>query len=173
MTKFNILLISICLPLLLVSCSQGESADLIIHNAKIYTCDQNFTIHEAMAVRDGKIIQVGPEREILNGYDCDHIIDAELKPIYPGFYDAHCHFWGYANTFNTVDLSGSKSFNEVISRVIEFDKNSNSEWITGRGWDQNLWEDNSFPNNDSLSKLFPNKPILIRRIDGHGALANH
>ena len=172
MTKFNILLISICLPLLLVSCYQGESADLIIHNAKIYTCDQNFTIHEAMAVRDGKIIQVGPEREILNGYDCDHIIDAELKPIYPGFYDAHCHFWGYANTFNTVDLSGSKSFNEVISRVIEFDKNSNSEWITGRGWDQNLWEDNSFPNNDSLSKLFPNKPILIRRIDGHGALAN-
>ncbi len=156
----------------MVGCYQGDTADLIIHNAKIYTCDNSFSKHEAMAIRDGKILQVGPEREILNGYDCDHIIDAELKPVYPGFYDAHCHFWGYANTFNTVNLVGSKSFDEVISRIVDFDRANNVDWITGRGWDQNLWEDPSFPNCDSLSQLFPNTPILIRRIDGHGALAN-
>ena len=172
MVKNCKLFLSICISLIVASCYQGESADLIIHNAKIYTCDKDFTIYEAMAIRDGKIIQVGPEREILNGYTCDRIIDAELKPVYPGFYDAHCHFWGFANTFNTVDLSGSKSFNEMISRVIEFDKTNNPKWITGRGWDQNLWEGQAFPNNDSLSKLFPNKPLLIRRIDGHAALAN-
>ena len=154
------------------SCYQGDTADLIIHNAKIYTCDQNLSVHQAMAIRDGKILQVGPEREILNGYDCDEIIDAQLRPVYPGFYDAHCHFWGYANTFNTVNLVGTTSFNDVIARIIEFEQSHDTKWITGRGWDQNDWEDNAFPDNDSLSKLFPDKPILIRRIDGHGALAN-
>jgi predicted amidohydrolase YtcJ len=160
------------LTTILVSCYQGDQADLIIHNAKIYTCDQNFSIVEAMAIRDGKIIQVGPEREILNGYKCDHIIDAELRPIYPGFYDAHCHFWGYANTFNTVNLNGCQSFEEVISRVIAFSKDNQTQWITGRGWDQNLWDGQSFPNNDSLNALFPNTPILLRRIDGHAAIVN-
>ncbi|MFK8038108.1 MAG: amidohydrolase [Crocinitomicaceae bacterium] len=172
MKSINCIFQLLTLAILVTSCYKGDTADLIIHNAKIYSCDKDFNVYDAMAIRDGKILQVGPEREILNGYSCDQIIDAELKPIYPGFYDAHCHFWGYANTFNTVNLVGSKSFNEVISRIIEFDETSNSQWITGRGWDQNLWEDQSFPNNDSLSKLFPNKPILIRRIDGHGALAN-
>ncbi len=157
---------------ILTGCYQPDSADLIIHNAKIYTCDGSFSIEEAMAIKDGQILQVGPEREILNGYDCDHIIDAQLKPVYPGFYDAHCHFWGYANTFREVSLNGSKSFNEVIAKVIDFERNNDSEWITGRGWDQNLWDIKEFPVNDSLSALFPDKPILLRRIDGHAAIAN-
>jgi len=172
MLKFKYIYSSLVISLVLNSCYQGDTADLIIHNAKIYTCDQNFTVHDAIAIRDGKILQVGPEREILNGYRCDQIIDAQLKPVYPGFYDAHCHFWGYANTFNSVDMVGSKSFDEVIARIIAFDKDNHPEWITGRGWDQNLWDDKVFPTNDSLSALFPNKPILIRRIDGHGAIAN-
>ena len=158
--------------MLMVSCYQPETADMIIHNAKIYTCDQSFTVADAMAIKDGKILQVGPEREILNGYDCDLIIDAELKPVYPGFYDGHCHFWAYANTFREVDMTGCQSFNEVLDRVIEFDKNNTSEWISGRGWDQNLWTNKAFPNNDSLSILFPDKPILLRRVDGHAAIAN-
>lgn len=174
MLKTNLVSLLFILSLVLSSCYQIDKADLIIHNAKIYTCDENFTVYEAMAVRDGKILQVGPEREILNGYDCDNIVDAELKPIYPGFYDAHCHFWGYANTFKSVDLNGAKSFNDVLARLVEFNKNNQSQsgWITGRGWDQNLWENKAFPTNDSLSKLFPNTPILIRRVDGHAALAN-
>ena len=162
----------ILIPLIVCSCYQSDTADLIIHNAKIYACDNNFTIYEAMAVKDGKVIQMGPEREILNGYDCDNIINAELKAVYPGFYDAHCHFWAYANTFREVDMTGSQSFDEVIERVIKFAEENNSEWITGRGWDQNLWKSKEFPDNDSLSKLFPNTPVLLRRIDGHAAVAN-
>ncbi|MDX1350712.1 MAG: amidohydrolase [Putridiphycobacter sp.] len=172
MKIFKTIVLYSFLTTLLVSCYQGDQADLIVHNARIYTCDQNFSIVEAMAIRDGKIIQVGPEREILNGFKCDHIIDAELRPIYPGFYDAHCHFWGYANTFNTVNLNGCQSFEEVLSRVTEFYNNNQTEWITGRGWDQNLWTGQSFPNNDSLTAMFPNTPVLLRRIDGHAAIAN-
>lgn len=172
MLHLKLLFKTLILTVLVTACYKGDTADLIIYNAKIYTCDKDFSVYNAMAIRDGKILQVGPEREILNGYSCDQIIDAELKPVYPGFYDAHCHFWGYANTFNTIDLRESKSFNEVISKVITFCKTNNSEWITGRGWDQNLWQNTAFPDNDSLSILFPDTPVLLRRIDGHGAIAN-
>ena len=161
------------IPLFIVlSCYQGHKADLIIHNATIYSCDDNFTVYEAMAIKDGKILQLGPEREILNGYSCDNIIDAKLRPVYPGFHDAHCHFWAYAQTLSEVNLVGCKSFNEVITRLVDFDKTNKSDWISGRGWDQTLWAENKFPNNDTLNKLFADKPVLIRRVDGHAALAN-
>lgn len=157
---------------LLTSCYQGQDADLIVYNAKIYSCDENFTVYEAMAIKDGKILQMGPEREILNGYDCDNIIDANLQPVYPGFHDAHCHFWAFAQTLSEVDLNGSKSFDEVVSRVITFQKTNKQTWITGRGWDQTRWPENTFPTKDTLDILFPDIPVLIRRVDGHAALAN-
>lgn len=172
MKKINLLFTAI-LTALLASCYQGESADLIIHNAKIYSCDEAFNVYEAMAIRDGKIIQLGPEREILNGYDCDNIIDAQLRPVYPGFYDGHCHFLGYAQQLGEADLKGSLSFDEVLERLELFNSRNNEEWILGRGWDQTLWEDESMPNNTRLNELFPNQPVLIRRIDGHAALANN
>ena len=160
------------LLLLLASCYQGKDADLIVYNAKIYSCDENFSIYEAMAIKDGKILELGPEREILNGYDCDNIIDAQLKPVYPGFHDAHCHFWAYAQTLLEVDLTGSKSFDEVCTRLVDYGKNYDGEWITGRGWDQTLWPGAQFPTRDTLDILFPDRPVLIRRVDGHAALAN-
>jgi predicted amidohydrolase YtcJ len=167
--KFSHLII---LSILLSSCYQGQDADLIVYNAKIYSCDENFTIYEAMAIKDGKILQLGPEREILNGYDCDNIIDANLQPVYPGFHDAHCHFWAYAQTLTEVDLTGSSSFDEVVNRLVQFQKTNKQTWITGRGWDQTRWTENTFPNKDTLDILFPDIPILIRRVDGHAALAN-
>lgn len=163
--------IFICI-FLFSSCYQGKNADLIIHNAKIYSCDKNFTIYEAMAIKDGKILELGPEREILNRYDCDQVIDAGMKPVYPGFHDAHCHFWAYAQTLIEVDLTGLQSYNEVIKKLVEYDQKNNPDWITGRGWDQTLWQGQQFPTKDTLDILFPDKPVLIRRIDGHAALAN-
>lgn len=157
---------------ILTSCYRGDTADLIIHNAKIYSCDENFTVYEAMAIRDGKIIQLGPEREILNGYRCDAVIDAKMQPVYPGFHDGHCHFLGYAIGLSEVDLTGSTSFEEVLTRMEKYEETNELDWIKGRGWDQNLWETDSFPTNEKLNELFPDKPVLIRRVDGHAALAN-
>ncbi len=158
--------------LFITGCYQGESADLIVHNAVIYSCDENFTVYEAMAIRDGEIVQLGPNREILNGYDCDNIVDAGLMPVYPGFHDAHCHFQSYANNRTEVDMSGCKSFDEVISRVVAFANRNQLPFITGRGWDQTKWTIQEFPVNDTLNKLFPDIPVLLRRVDGHAALAN-
>jgi len=163
----------ILLSIIITGCYQGQDADMIIHNAKIYSCDKGFNVYEAMAIRDGKIIQMGPEREILNGYDCDNIIDAELQAIYPGFYDAHCHFLSYAKTLEQVNLVGTTSFDEVLDRIKIFKNENDVKWILGRGWDQTLWDNDSiFPTNEKLNELYPNLPILIRRIDGHAALAN-
>jgi len=81
------------------SCYYTEEADLLIHNAKIYTVDNAFSIKQAMAVKDGKIIEIGPNNELKNRYRAKEEIDAKLKYIYPGFIDAHCHFLWYGNTF--------------------------------------------------------------------------
>lgn len=95
----------IIIPILLFSCTSTEQVDLVIHNAKIYTVNDAFDVEEAMVIKDGKIVEIGPEHEIMNKYQsAKKIIDAKKKPIFPGFIDAHCHFVGYALQLNKVDL---------------------------------------------------------------------
>lgn len=154
------------------SCYYTETADILIHNAKIYTVDANFTVAEAMAIKDGKIVDIGPNNELKNRYQAKEEIDARLRPIYPGFIDAHCHFLWYGNTFFSVDLVGTKSWEEVIERTQSFAQSNQEEWITGRGWDQNDWTSKEFPNKQELDSLFPNRAVLLKRIDEHAAIAN-
>ena len=105
---FSTLLMMACKP-------QKEKADLILHHAKIYTVDNTFSILEAMAVKDGMIEAVGTNEEILNHFTSDKMIDAQGKAVYPGFNDAHCHFYGYGtNLITRADLVGTQSFDEVI-----------------------------------------------------------
>jgi len=165
-------LITILILTSLSSCLMKEETDLIIHNATIYTVNNTFTKAAAMAVKDGKIIAIGAEREILNKYKAKEVIDARTRPVYPGFIDAHCHFLGYGLSLQQVDLVGTKSFDEVIEKVVVFSKNNPSAWITGRGWDQNDWIVKEFPNKEKLDSLFPNTPVFLKRIDGHAALFN-
>ena len=171
MKNFFTIIFSLLL-LLMNSCYYTETADLLIHNAKIYTVNENFDVFEAMAIKDGKIIDIGPNNELKNRYESKEIIDAQLKSIYPGFIDAHCHFLWYGNTFNEVDLVGTKSWEEVLDKVEAFSKNNKSEWIVGRGWDQNDWADKEFPTNQELNKRFPTTPILLTRIDFHAAIVS-
>jgi predicted amidohydrolase YtcJ len=155
-----------------MNCTETEQADLIIHNAKIYTVNPLFETAEAMVIKDGKIIAIGAEHEIMNRYYSPNTVDAKKRPIYPGFIDAHCHFVGYSLNLKQVDLVGTKSFEEVIERVKAYAETNNDEWIIGRGWDQNDWEVKEFPNRYQLDELFPNQPVFLTRIDGHAAIAN-
>jgi predicted amidohydrolase YtcJ len=164
--------ILLLLTVTLSACYQGKEADLIVHNATIYSCDEEFNVYEAMAIKDGEIIQLGPEREILNGYKCDNLIDAMKKPVYPGFHDAHCHFIGYAKTLGKVDLIGCRSYDEMIERIIDFENTNHQFWTLGRGWDQTMWPENDFPTNERLNELFPEKPAFFTRVDGHAAIVN-
>lgn len=156
----------------LLSCNSKTTVDLLITNAKIYTVNENFDIAEAMAIKNGKIAAVGSNNDILNQFKANSIIDAKGKTIVPGLIDAHCHFYGLGLQQQRVDLTDTKSFNEVLQKIVDFQKKNKVEYITGRGWDQNDWENKHFPTKEKLDKLFPNTPIAVTRIDGHALLAN-
>jgi hypothetical protein len=156
------------------SCGTGkQKADLILINGRIYTVDQKFSVAEAMAVYEGKIVGVGAVETIQNQFNSDKIIDLNGLPVYPGFNDGHCHFYGYGeNQVRYADLRGSLSFAEVVERLEKHHETFPSDWILGRGWDQNHWEIKEFPDNDMLEEVFPGKKVMLIRIDGHAILAS-
>ncbi len=160
------------LVLLTISCNQKEKVDLIVTNAKVYTIDNDFSITESFAIKDGKFIQVGKTEEILSKYQSNQILDLEGKFVYPGFIDAHSHFYGYCMTLLQADLRGTKSFDEILDVIKKHDDKYNPEWVLGRSWDQNDWEIKEFPSKEKLDELFPDKPVYLKRVDGHAALAN-
>ncbi len=92
--------------------------------------------------------------------------------MYPGFIDAHCHFYGYGENLSQCDLVGTTSFDDVIARLQEYAKTHPEGWLIGRGWDQNDWAVKAFPDNKKLDELFPGRPVYLKRIDGHAALAS-
>ncbi|WP_237219519.1 amidohydrolase [Sphingobacterium mizutaii] len=146
---------------------------MIVYNAKVYTVDSLFSTVEAFAVNNGVIVELGDSQDLLNKYDAKEKLDVEGKFIYPGFYDAHAHFFMLAEGMDEVNLVGSKSFDEVLERLKAYaSANPDKKWIIGNGWDQNLWEVKDFPTKDSLDKYFPNIPIYLTRVDYHAALAN-
>lgn len=157
------------LLILLTSCS--EKVDLIVHNATIYSVDSYQTKYSSLAVKDGKFKYVGGD-EILSNFSSQNIINAQGLPIYPGFIDSHAHFYDLGYYLNQVDLKNTQSLEEVIDRVVEFDVENNPNFILGRGWDQNDWNNKTFPTNTQLNEMFPDKPVVLRRIDGHAYLVN-
>ena len=165
--------VRICVLLMLSSCAQQEKVELIIHNANIYTVDGRFSKAEAFAVSGGKFVAVGNNEDILEKYVAPDVIDLHGGAVYPGFIDAHAHFYGYGTGLQIADLTGAASFDELIKRLASHrEKHPDQAWLLGRGWDQNLWENKAFPSREKLDELFPDTPVLLTRIDGHAALAN-
>jgi predicted amidohydrolase YtcJ len=159
--------------IIISSCVKFKKVDLVIHNAKIYTVNELFGIDQAMAIKDGKIVAIGKEREIMNKYRADYFFDAQTQPIYPGFIDAHSHFIGYGLNKLSVNLSSCKSLKEINTKLIGFkEKHTANEWLIGYGWDENNWVKKSV-SNILLNEIFPNTPVLLWRIDGHSLLVNN
>jgi predicted amidohydrolase YtcJ len=152
--------------------SAQKSADLIITNAKIYTVNQNFETVESMAVSNGKIIGVGKSATILGKFKSKNIQDLQGKAVFPGLIDTHCHFTGFAADQWKCELWGTKSWDEIVNKISEYAKTAPNEWLYGRSWDQNDWAIKKFPNKEKLDQLFPNRPVYLKRIDGHAAVAN-
>lgn len=165
-------LVYILLALMLMSCYSEESVDLLVKNAVVYTVDKDFSTVNAFVVRYGKIIETGDGAELESKYRVQEIYDAAGKTIVPGLIDAHAHLYGLGLYMQTVDLTGTMSYDEVLERVAEFQKDHPSEFIQGRGWDQNNWVDKEFPTKDRLDELFPDKAVALRRVDGHALLVN-
>ncbi|SHJ59928.1 amidohydrolase [Aquimarina spongiae] len=158
--------------LLFISCQQPIEVDLVVTNANVYTVDESASKAQAFAIKDGKFVAVGSTEEILYTYTSTKTVDAAGKTILPGLIDAHCHFYGLGMQQQKVDLVGTKSYDEVLDRIVSFQKQKNVSFITGRGWDQNDWEVQEFPTKEKLDSLFPDTPVAVRRVDGHAMLVN-
>src|SRR4051812_28015284 len=133
-----------------VSCTMQQKADKIFYNGTVYTVNHNFEVVEAFAVRNGLIIGSGTSKSILHDFDAGEKIDLHGKPVYPGFIDAHCHFFGYGSDLVKCDLYGTTSFEDVLHRVAVYAKTNKFEWILGRGWDQNDWDVKEFSSKEKL-----------------------
>jgi len=155
------------------SCSNRQTADYIVKNGVVYTVDSSFSIADCFAVKDGLFVAIGSEKEVFSKWQSENIIDLNGEPVFPGFIDAHCHFMGYGeNLIKRANLVGTSSFEEVLSILQKWNKEYNSDWILGRGWDQNDWTVKEFPTKERLDILFPKKPVFLIRIDGHAAVVN-
>ena len=156
--------------LLFTSCSP-DTADLIIHNATVYTVNESFETATAVVVKDGKFIAIGGE-DLLNQYKARSVVDLKGFSVYPGFIDAHCHFYNFGLLQEQLDLSGTKSFEEVVDRVASYITTHPRVPVLGQGWDQNSWEVKEYPTKDILDKRFPEQLIALKRVDGHALLVN-
>ncbi|MEO7211947.1 amidohydrolase [Mucilaginibacter sp.] len=163
-------------PLLFVlvaACKQKEyNADTLVKNALVYTVDSTFSTADAFVISNGKIIAVGKSDTLEQKYFAKETIDAGGKPVYPGFIDAHTHFYEYGLGLQEVNLVGSKSWNAIVDTVSAYSRHNTDGWIIGNGWDQNIWTVKQFPNKAKLDSLFPVRPVILSRIDGHAAIAN-
>ena len=162
-------LLSFCF-LFLIGCTSND-ADLIIHNADIYTVNKEFDKATALVVKNGKFIAVGGE-DFLEMYDAISVVDLNGFPVYPGFIDAHCHFYNFGLLQEQLDLSGTKSFDEVVEKISEYIATHPGVPVLGQGWDQNTWEVKEYPTKEILDQKFPTELIAIKRVDGHALLVN-
>jgi predicted amidohydrolase YtcJ len=167
-------LVLIILAFLFAGCASSNEVDMILFNGKIYTVDSSFSMVEAIAVKDGKIIATGKSEELQKQFKEKDSMDLKGQYLYPGFIDAHAHFYRYGLGLRECDLVGTNSWNEILQRLDAYAKTIPAgEWIIGRGWDQNDWDIKEFPENDSLNKRFPSNPVILTRVDGHAAIVNN
>ncbi|MFM7053121.1 MAG: amidohydrolase [Bacteroidota bacterium] len=151
--------------------NNSPEADAIFYNGVVYTVDSTFSVATAFAIKDGKIIETGSDKEILR-YDSKTRTDLKGKAVYPGFHDGHCHFFGYGLDLKKISLVGTETFESVLDTLVKYRNQKTGGWIFGRGWDQNDWPTKEYPDNSMLDSLFPDEPVFLLRIDGHAAIVN-
>src|SRR5688572_22915840 len=154
--------------------AQSPSADLIFHNATIYTADDARPRAEAIAINGDRITAVGSSADILKSRGAStRVIDARGAAILPGLHDSHGHFTGLGASLQVLRLRGTASWEQIVGMVRRRAASARpGEWIQGRNWDQNDWPVKEFPNHEMLSNAAPNNPVYLTRVDGHAAMVN-
>ena len=170
----SILLVTIITAFVTMSCQRTIPADLVLRDGKIVTVDENFSICRAVAVRGDKIIFVGGNKVIKKFIGPDtKVIELKGKLVLPGFIDAHAHLHSLGEQLSYLYITGTTSYQQVIDKVAGRVKTAKpGEWIIGGRWDQNDWPGKQFPGHQALSKISPDNPVYLRRIDGNSAFVN-
>lgn len=139
---------------------------IVYYNAVIYTVNAAFSVEDTLWIEDTIIKAVGKKHELHLPADATYI-DCKGAYIYPGFIDPHCHFIDLGKSYFTASLHHCKNIQEVIHVCKQFQQNSTSAWLLGRGWNQNNWDIAQLPDKSVLDECFPDIPVLLVRIDSH------
>lgn len=169
------LILLFCLSLIFAACSQQPDNAFVLHNVNGYTLqnDGQLVGFDAIAIKEGLVIEHGSIDYITDRYAEFEQIDGNGKTMLPGLIDAHAHVMGLGVRELDVNVAGIRSLEETLETVRQFaEENPDREWITGRGWNQVLWEENDFPTAADLDAVVPDRPVYLTRVDGHAAWAN-
>jgi len=165
--------------LLTISCQPEKNIyDLIIFNAEVHTLDDQNTIVEAIAIKDGIIEQLGTTVDIQK-LEAKESIDAQNAFVMPGFIEGHGHFSSLGYSLINLNFIKTQSWDEIVKMVEEKVKDAEpGEWIEGRGWHQEKWIESpgettyGYPSHDKLSEISPDNPVILGHASGHGLFAN-
>src|SRR5436309_11215742 len=152
----------------------AETAETIFINGNIYTVNENQPSAQAIAVKNDRIIFVGANADGEKfRVGKTHIVDLTGKTVMPGFTDSHCHIFGIGERELTLNLEGTNTREDFLSKVKErVAQTPRDKWITGRGWIETFWKPPTFPTRQDLDSIAADHPLFLTRADGHAAIAN-
>jgi len=143
-------------------------------SARIFTGNVDSPWAQAVLIKDNTIIALGSDELIEEKCPIDtKKIHLSGSFITPGFVDAHTHLWSLGHTLTMVDLRGLtsiKSCKAAIAKAAQ--KAAAGEWILGRNWNQNIWEEKRDPSRHDLDEVCPDNPAVMIRICGHANWVN-
>src|SRR5437867_3441074 len=138
--------------------------DLVLLHGRVMTLDPSRPDARAVAIRDGRIFAVGDDAEVVGTASPGaRRIDLGGGMILPGLTDSHGHVTSLGRRLSSLDLKGITSVEAVAEAVRS--RVPAGEWITGGGWDQNLWPGRRDPDHRPLSAAVPDRPVYLRRVD--------
>ena len=159
-----------------LACSSGTQimTGKLFTNAVIAAGPQQAALRDgAIYVEDGRVVEVGLSNDLKIKHPRAEIIDLAGTTVLPGLTDAHAHLYGLGLALDTVDLVGTGSVDEVMTRVRERAARARAgDWILGRGWDQNRWPGKQFPTAAQIDAVVADHPVWLKRVDGHAGWAN-
>jgi predicted amidohydrolase YtcJ len=148
--------------------------DIAILSSNIFTGDPKTPWAEALGIKDGQIAAVGRNHEIKPLFSGKTtILDLPARLVVPGLVDGHVHFCSYGQTLNLVNLKNLSSLDQCRQKIRAVVSDyPPGEWIVGRGWDDQRWEEKRQPTRNDLDDLAPANPLMLFRADGHTAWVN-
>ena len=151
-----------------------NEADLVLINAHVITMDRHFPFAEGVAIKGNRIVGVGDSVRMAEFKGSKtQVVDLKGKTVLPGFNDSHLHMLSFGIGLMNVQLQGASSIDEMVMRVQQrAGSTPKGEWITGAGWDQNLYSEKRYPNRHDLDRVAPDHPVALRHVSGHALLVN-
>ena len=160
----------IALASLLTAAAQADTA---VHNVIGYTPTADGIREFSVLIidADGRIVATGDE-SLLPGIPAENRVDGSGRVVLPGLIDAHAHVYSQGVLSVSLNLLGAPSVDDAVAQIAEFAADRRTGWILGRGWNQVLWPVKEFPTAADIDAVVTDRPVWLRRIDGHAAWAN-